>query len=142
VSFLYDDSLPSQAKADNSALVRRIGLSLVVLAAILIVGCTLRQGSAGLIGSLVGLTIVFTFFGLDVLALWRTRSWPALNVSALMVGLYVVKLLLVLLTLLVLRHRSGIDHPSLIVSVVVGSLGASIAGVILWSRVKISYVIP
>ena len=70
----------------------------------------------------------------------RTRGSRAAVVVAVLLALYLVKLVVVLAILMTVRRWTGIDHPALIVSVIVGAVSAGIAGLILWAKLRITYV--
>jgi hypothetical protein len=103
---------------------------------------TWSQGLAGLAGAGLGVTLVAGFFGADLVALSRTKGSRAAVVAGVLISLYLGKLIAVLLILLIFRNVAGIDHPALIVSVIVGAVSAGMAGLVLWANLRITYVSP
>lgn len=140
--FTGTSDLPEQAQQHNTRLLRGCAAGLALVALVLVVTWGWQQGSAGLAGAFLGVALVTGFFGADLVALSRTRGSSAALVASVLIALYLGKLIVVLLVLLGLRHTAGIDHPAVIVSVIVGAVSAGIAGLVLWAKLRITYVTP
>ena len=140
--FTGTSDLPEQAQQHNTRLLRRCAAGLALVALVLVVTWGWQQGSAGFAGALLGVALVTGFFGADLVALSRTRGSSAALVASVLIALYLGKLIVVLLVLLGLRRTAGIDHPAVIVSVIVGAVSAGIAGLVVWAKLRITYVTP
>ena len=140
--FTGTSDLPQQARLHNTRLLRGCGLALVLVAVLLVSYFTWSEGLAGLAGAGLGVALVAGFFGADLVALSRTKGSRAAVVAGVLISLYLGKLIAVLLILLMFRNTPGIDHPALIVSVIVGAVSAGMAGLVLWAKLRITYVSP
>jgi len=140
--FTGTSDLPEPAQRHNTRLLRRCAAGLALVALVLVVTWGWQQGSAGLAGAFLGVALVTGFFGADLVALSRTMGSSAALVASVLIALYLGKLIVVLLVLLGLRQTAGIDHPAVIVSVIVGAVSAGIAGLVLWAKLRITYVTP
>jgi ATP synthase protein I len=90
----------------------------LVVALITVVGVTIVTGWAGFVGGLVAVTIVVLFFGVDLLVLHFTKAASPGQVSAVVLGEYVVKILLLAVLVWWLQKQSWIDLHSMAVTVV------------------------
>jgi ATP synthase protein I len=136
------DAVNEQIRSHNAAIVARAVWTLVGLAFLVILICTLVKGRTGFIGSLLGVLLVTVFFGADAVALRLTRRSQPGTIVGIVLLLYVTKLILLLIALKLVKDSVAFDAPSLIAAVIIGALATGAAAMRLWSTMHVQYVDP
>jgi hypothetical protein len=89
-----------------------------VVALVSVVGVTIGTGWPGFVGGVVGVTMVLLFFGVDLVVLRMTKALSPTQVTAVVLGEYVVKILLLAVLVWWLQSRSEVDLHAMAVTVV------------------------
>jgi ATP synthase protein I len=128
--------------ANYARVVRRSAALCSAVAVAMIVICAAVSGSKGLYGALIATGIVAAFFGISIVAVSRAAKVSPTFMMAVAMLTYVVKILILLIALLVLRHVTVFNPHSLGVTALVLILCWSAAQVVTMMRTKMLYVTP
>jgi ATP synthase protein I len=132
----------AEAASRNAALLRRCAIALVVAGVICLVVAALAQGAFGFWGALIGVVMVLAFFGVDVIVLRATKYTPPVQVLAVVAMVYMIKITLLAIFLVTLRGTEAFSVKAFGATVMLLTLVALAAAVILVAKRQVLLVDP
>lgn len=135
-------SIMEQAAARNAALLRRCSVVMVVAGVACVVVAASVQGAVGFWGAVIGVVLVLAFFGVDLLVLRATRYTPPIQVLAVVAMVYLLKITLLAVFLVTLRGTALFSVRAFGATVILLTLVALGAAVILVAKREVLLVDP
>jgi ATP synthase protein I len=90
----------------------------LVVALLSVAGVTIGSGWSGFLGGVIGVAMVLLFFGVDLVVLRMTKALAPGQVTAVVLGEYVAKIVLLAVLVWWLEGRSAVDLHAMAVTVV------------------------
>lgn len=139
-------STTSQTAAAVRAVLRRAWRDMLVLVAVLaVLGIAVGaavSGAAGVWGAGIGVVVALVFSGTTVLSMLATADAPAATTGAVVLGAWLAKMLVLVVTLAVLDDRSFYDRRVLVVVLVLAVLGSAVLDYRAVVAGRVPYVSP
>ncbi len=132
----------AEADARNAALLRRCFVALALAGVVCLVVAAVAQGAFGFWGALIGVAMVLVFFGVDVVVLRATRYTPPIQVLAVVAMVYMLKITLLAVFLVTLRGTDAFSVRAFGATVVLLTLVALGAAVVLVAKRQVLLVDP
>jgi ATP synthase protein I len=98
-----------------------------VVAVLGLIAVTIASGWRGFVGGAIGVLLVLTFFGADLLVVALSRSWSPQALTAVVLGEYVIKVVVMAAFIWWLDTHTTVDLHALAVTVVVTTVAWVIA---------------
>jgi ATP synthase protein I len=92
-----------------------------------LIGVTIASGWSGFVGAAIGLALVLVFFGTDLVVVAVSRSWSPQVLTAVVLGEYVIKIVVLAGFIWWLDTRTAVDLHAVAVTVVVTTVAWVIA---------------